>query len=239
MLDSITQVVNTANLIEQVVEAATARTQTTLQPQKEALLLCERALVENQKQIDEFLETARQAKGALLAMLTEKAEALMSERELLRAERRRLAVELTPLDNRPDTSLLRRVLSDFTLICEKLEPAELQRLVRLLVSLLVSLLVRRVEWMPDGRHRAHFYVMPQAKDAKNDDNRPSGGLAISDAKLANRGQPLHIVMSNQSVPSGAGCFTLGPPIFWRWLSHVLTYSPDYKAELTLCLPLPM
>ena len=189
VLDSVAQIVNSADLIEQAVDVASGRTETTLQPQKEALLLCDRALIENQQQVDEFLETARQAKGALLAMLTEKAEALMAEREQLRSEKRRLAVKLTPLDNRPDTTLLRRVLSDFTLICEKLEPVELQRLLRLLV--------RRVEWMPDGTHRAHFYAMPQKNGSKSDDNRPSGSLVTPGAKLAIQGQPLHTFLSNQ------------------------------------------
>ena len=56
-------------------------------------------------------------------------------------------------------------------VCDKLEPLDLQRLLRVMV--------RRIEWMPDGNHRVHYYLPTSKKPPQN--NRSSGSGASSGA----------------------------------------------------------
>lgn len=150
IVDKVTELVDFGGILEDALNMAWAKGEETLQPTQQALNMCRTALHENQRKIDELVETASTAKGALLELLTEKAQQLKLERERLRTEQRQLNEALAPINHRFNAGEYREVLADFPLLCEGSEPHELQHLLRLLV--------RRLEWMPDGAHRAHYYL---------------------------------------------------------------------------------
>jgi len=173
ILDKINELVNFGTILEDALQIAWAKTEEKLQPTKETLTLCRKALEENQHKIDELLETAGQAKGALLDLFTEKANELKLERERLRIEQRRLNESLLPLNHHFDPSEYREVLGDFPLLAENMLPQELQRLLRLMVG--------RIDWMPDGCHRA-LYKLPTFSGSKGRNNSIG-------SRLPSRGQP--------------------------------------------------
>lgn len=71
------------NIIEEAVESARASTKDELKPHQDALLEVERALQENQGQINDMIKTisSGQARGALFEMLNERATDLKLQRE--------------------------------------------------------------------------------------------------------------------------------------------------------------
>lgn len=151
IVEKIAELATAPNVVEEAIASVRERTEVTLNPVKEALALCATALEENQQQIDEMLATARNANGALLELLSERAHQLKLEREKLRLEQRRLKEELAPAQDQLDVKGFREVLSDFSEAREGMEPVKLQQLLRLLV--------RRVEWQPDGCHKVYYYAL--------------------------------------------------------------------------------
>lgn len=182
ILDKIAELVNFGNILEDALQVAWAKTEQALQPTKETLALCRKALEENQRKIDELLDTASNARGALLELFTEKANNLKMDRERLRIEQRRLSEALLPLNHHFDPDEYREVLGDFPLLFENMLPQEMQRLLRLIV--------RRMEWMPDGCHRVQ-YKLPTFSGGPPD-NKNTG------SRLPSRGQPNRTFSTNQS-----------------------------------------
>ncbi len=115
-------------------------------PEKEGWARNHTALQENQKEIDALVGTITfgQVDEALLGFLYRKAAQLKVERETLLAKQRRLNAFLVPLQQTFDADAFLRCVSDFGRLVEAAEPAELQRLLRLMV--------RSVEWGNDGTH---------------------------------------------------------------------------------------
>lgn len=152
VLDQVGQLVESPAVLERALHHAQAGCESDLEPQKEALSLTRAALLENQAQIDQMLETvgSGKASGALFDMLNEKAALLQRERERLRAEQRKLMQALLPMENSFDATTFGRRLADFATLAKAAEPEELQRLLRLTV--------RKMEWMPDGTHRVELYL---------------------------------------------------------------------------------
>jgi site-specific DNA recombinase len=150
MLEAINGMATSESFIPRALEMAWQKTEGHLQPVKDALSQCRLSLEENQRRIDELVATATNTRSALLDLLTEKAHELKIERERLKVEQHRLQEMLSPLNTAFDEKEFRSVFSDFALMREKAEPEELQRLLRLMV--------RRLEWMPNGEHRAYYYL---------------------------------------------------------------------------------
>ena len=173
ILDKIAELVNFGNILEDALQMAWNKTEEKLQPTKETLSLCRRSLEENQRKIDELLETASSAKGALLDLFTEKANDLKMERERLRTEQRRLNESLLPLNHHFDPNEYREVLGDFPFLFENMLPQEMQRLLRLIVW--------KIEWMTSGCHRVQ-YKLPTFSGSKPGDKNTG-------SRLPSRGQP--------------------------------------------------
>ncbi len=165
IIERITDLVNFAGILEEALEMAWNQSQETLNPAKAALAECQRALQSNQQNIDELVESAKTAKGALLDLLSEKAHELKLERERLRAEKRKLDDQLAPLAYRYETQEIRDVLGDFPLLCEKATPEQLQALLRLIV--------RNVKWSPAGGHHTVQYYLPTLPKSGSTVMKPS------------------------------------------------------------------
>jgi hypothetical protein len=88
-------------------------------------------------------------------MLNEKAAHLKIEREQLYREHRHLKEALLPLEEHFDADLFRQSFMNFAEMARYTEHEELQKLMRLFV--------RKIEWMPDGEHRAHYYLYRGSK----------------------------------------------------------------------------
>ena len=159
VLDAIQDLMTSDDIVEPALLAGLSKGMAYLQPIKNSLAECQRALNENEGRINELVETATNARGALSDLLNEKAHNLKLERERLKMEQRRLNDQLAPLDYKFDWEEVRRALSDFGRIREFAEPVELQRLLRLIV--------RRVEWMPDNAHRVYYYLPKDNGRKKN------------------------------------------------------------------------
>ncbi len=169
MLEAIDGMATSESLLPRALEMGWQKTEGHLQPVKDALAQCRTALEENQRRIDELVATATHTSSALLDLLSEKANELKVEREQLKLEQRRLQEMLSPLNSAFDEREFRAVFSDFASMREKAEPVELQRLLRLIV--------RRLEWMPDGSHRAHYYLpVGKTGGGKGHSGDKTGGL---------------------------------------------------------------
>jgi len=183
IVDRVTELVDFGGILEDALSIAWAKTEQVLQPTKDTLALCRKALEENQRKIDELMETARTARGALLDLLSETAHELKLERERLRIEQRQLGEALLPLNHRFDAKEYREVLADFPLLCGSAEPQELQHLLRLTV--------RRMDWVPSGEHRVHYYLPTIQQKSKPDDWNIG-------SRLQRSGPPDRRLWSNQS-----------------------------------------
>jgi site-specific DNA recombinase len=150
ILDRVTELVESEDMIERAMESARNRSVEGLQPARETLLLTQQALNKNQEQINALVESisSGNAQGALWNLLNEKATRLNAEREGLLMEQRRLSEALSSLDENFDAGVVRGILGSFSSMAKGATPEELQRLMRLAV--------RQIEWMPDGEHRVHF-----------------------------------------------------------------------------------
>lgn len=178
--EKIAELATCPDVVETAVASVQARSEVTFQPAREALNLCAKALEENQGQIDELLQTASNANGALLELLSERANQLKLEREKLRQEQRRLKEELAPAQDQLDVGQLQSVLSHFEDVSQGLEPLKMQQLLRLLV--------RKIEWQQDGSHTVHYYgIASNGKNKKEDSDgihqNPLSGRLVSGAKL--------------------------------------------------------
>jgi hypothetical protein len=107
------------------------------------------------------------------------------KREQLKIESRWLSAQLAPLNQDFDTDKFLNVLKDFTLMREKADPQKLQRLLRVIV--------RKVEWMPDNKHRAHYYIL---------NSRKNGDRTGSDSGL-NTGSRLECDGQSEQKPNKA------------------------------------
>ena len=103
-------------------------------------------LQETQKQIDFIVETMTSGtvNEAMASLLNERASVLKLQRDELRAQQRRLTLELTPLEDRFDVSVFRKTLCSFDELVDEAQPQEFQRMLRLML--------RKVEWGSDGTH---------------------------------------------------------------------------------------
>jgi site-specific DNA recombinase len=151
-LETMQELLQTPGLIERAIGQAQADSEEELQPQQEAMALNRAALQENQAKIEAMLDaiSSGQATGALFQMLNTKAAQLKLEREQLCHEQRHLQEALRPLEEHFDAELFRRNFLNFAEMAAQVEAEELQKLMRLFV--------RKIEWMPDGEHRAHYYL---------------------------------------------------------------------------------
>jgi site-specific DNA recombinase len=172
MLDNIGSLATSDTIIKSALEIGWTKSEADLRPFKQSLADCQRALQENQRKIEELLETASHARGALLELFNEKAHDLQLQREQLKIESRTLNDSLMPLNQNFDADKFRQVLCDFNLIREKAEPQELQRLIRLIV--------RRLEWMPDNTHRVQYYLLDNKRNREKIDKNsgPSTGSRL-------------------------------------------------------------
>jgi site-specific DNA recombinase len=163
VLDAIDTFVTEDGTISRAIDIARERSEVVYRPEREALTECQRALQENQQGIDELVETAKNARGALLDILSEKAMTLKLERERLKAEQRVLLEKLAITNYTFDEARFRHTLQNFPHIREYSTPEELQQLLRILV--------RRVEWMPDRTHLVHYYLDDKVWSDKNNNDR--------------------------------------------------------------------
>jgi hypothetical protein len=134
-LETVDEFLSSAEVIERALQRFHIEQSEQAQPHWEALVLTKQSLQLNQEQIDKLLVTIQtsQVTGALLTVLTEKAESLLMERELFQAEHRRLVQKSTPPQVTFNTTLFCERLSDFRKLAEFATPEELQRLIRLVV----------------------------------------------------------------------------------------------------------
>jgi site-specific DNA recombinase len=179
VLDAIENLATDQSLVNRALEISWAKSVADLRPTQDAFAECQRALNENQRQIDELLETATNARGALLELFNEKAYALKLQRETLKTEGRTLNQRLAPLNQNFDTNTFLHVLKDFHLMREKADPLKLQRLLRLIVS--------KVEWMPDKGYRIQYYIFNSRNGSKT--NWPGDGV-FAGSRPELQGQPL-------------------------------------------------
>lgn len=168
LLDAIATFVTQDDIVKRAVEIACERNEAIYRPEKEMLSECQRALNKNQHQIDELVETAKNARGALLDLVSEKAHLLKLDRERLKSEYRNLCEQLAITNYAFDEQAFGRKLTDFTRLRQHATPEELQQWLRLTV--------RRVEWMPDKTHVAHYYLDNTAWSDRN--NRPNTGSRL-------------------------------------------------------------
>ena len=166
MLDAVEELVLSETVLERALAAAWSKAESGLEPNKAALAECESALRHNEEKIDELLETASNARGALLELFTEKAHGLKLERERLKIEQRNLQASLAPLTRRFDARDIRNVLSDFALIRQQAQPEQLRRLLRTLV--------KKLEWSPDGQHKVQYYLPLPRENNRNGRDETSG-----------------------------------------------------------------
>ncbi len=151
MLDTVEELLQSERVITKAVERAGEARSLNQRPQRAALELNRAARHENQKRVEEMLETVSSgnATGALWQMLNERATHLQVEGERLKREERQLNGEIANLEIDFDAQTFMKTLCDFKKLASVAEPEELQKLIRLAV--------RRIEWMPEGVHRVQFY----------------------------------------------------------------------------------
>jgi site-specific DNA recombinase len=80
VLDAIEDLATDKDLINRALEISWEKSAADLRPARDAFAECQRALQENQRKIDELLETAANARGALLDLFNEKAQGLKLQR---------------------------------------------------------------------------------------------------------------------------------------------------------------
>ena len=127
-------------VVERALEKAYDNCLKGFSPQREALGRVQAALRENRTEIDRMVNTIATggAAEALLDFLNQRAKELKGERDELLAEQRRLQQELAPAEQKVDARTLLGYLANFQRLTEKIEPQELQKLLRLGV--------RRIVW---------------------------------------------------------------------------------------------
>lgn len=159
-LQTVEELLQTDRVIEKAVGRAGEAWLSNQRPQREALELNRTAQQENQRRVEEMLQTLSEGKatGALWQMLNERATHLQVEGERLKREQRQLLRELDQHEIDFDVAAFKATLGDFGKLAAVAEPDELQKLIRLLV--------RRIEWMPEGAHRVQFYYLPGAPKTK-------------------------------------------------------------------------
>ena len=152
VLDTLEGLLESEEIIERAVEKERMLCESALEPSREAMEATRAALLENQKQIDQLVNTISSgiANGDLLGMMNERATQLRLSRERLKMEEKRLAESVNPLNVRFDAADFRKMLTNFQALARVAEEEELQRLIRLMV--------RRIEWMPEGKHRVQYYL---------------------------------------------------------------------------------
>lgn len=152
VLDTVEDLLESDEIIERAVEKERLLCESALEPNREALEETRTALLENQKQIEQLINTIGSgvANSDLLGMLNERATQLRLSRERLKAEERKLAESVNPLNVRFDAAEFRVMLTNFHALARVAEEEELQHLIRLMV--------RRIEWMPEGKHRVQYYL---------------------------------------------------------------------------------
>jgi len=161
ILDRISDLVTSPEIVEGALEYAQRKCHSELEPERDRLALNRAALERNQAEVDQMLAsiTSGRASGALLEMLNERAYELKMEREGLKAEQRRLTQALQPLESRLDAGAFNEMFSQFSEVAQGADPEKLQKLLRLMI--------RRIEWMPDGTHSIEYFGLPTDGKAKN------------------------------------------------------------------------
>lgn len=164
ILDAVEDLVTDETILQRAFDVSISKIVEHLEPIKLSLAECNRALDVNQEEIDKLISAATAAPGALYELLAEKAQQLKREREQLKAEQRRLNEHFSPLNIPFKPQDLTSALHDFPQMRTEGEPEELRRLLRLAV--------RRLDWMPDGKHRVQYYLPTHNKRGKSDLNPP-------------------------------------------------------------------
>lgn len=147
-------------MVERALGFALQNSSKDLAPVQEEMSRVRAGLQETQKQIDSIVATVMSGtvNETMASLLNERASALKLQRDGLRAEQRRLMLELTPLEERFDASVFRKTLCGFDELVAKAQPQEIQRMLRLML--------RKVEWGSDGTYHLHFYSLPQSQSVK-------------------------------------------------------------------------
>jgi site-specific DNA recombinase len=202
MLDRVKDLVESEGAVEMALECARRNSAKDVGPAQEELARTRAALQATQTEIDTIVATITlgTASGAMVGFLNERANALKLQRDALRADHRRLTLELTPLEERFDSAGFRQALTAFNDLAQEAQPQELQRMLRLLT--------KKVEWGSDGTHRMHFHSLPEQVLAQQ--SLPLTKKSVSPPKAENtdwfditmsRGCPGRTRTSDQSVNS--------------------------------------
>lgn len=226
VLDNLQDLATSEAIVKQALEIGLEKVAADLEPARTAMAQCRKALHDNQERIDTLIETAINAQGSLLELLTEKANKLKMERELLKVEERRLTEVLAPLNASFSVAEFQEVLTDFSALCDNLEPLDLQRLLRVMV--------RRIEWMPDGNHRVHYYLPTSDKRRQGGGRNGQGGAPHWFETTTSQPATPH---SNVEPVRAFGCglFCIGSQPF---LAAVIPITPVNPVILTVpTLPL--
>lgn len=135
MLDRVKDLVESEAMVERALGFALQNSGKDLAPAQEELARVRASLQETQKQIDSIVETMMSGtvNEAMASLLNERASALKLQRDGLRAEQRRLTLELTPLEERFDASVFRKTLCSFDELVDEAQPQEIQRMLRLML----------------------------------------------------------------------------------------------------------
>ena len=157
VLDRVSELAEMPGLLESAVESALLKSEVGLAPLREEMARVRAGLQETDKEIEGLMNalSVGTPSPTLIQMVNEKAGDLNGQREMLRADLRRLMSHTASMEHKPDVEALRGLLSDFATLAEQAEPIELQRLLRLLV--------RRVVWNPCGQHTIELYDLSGAK----------------------------------------------------------------------------
>lgn len=164
VLERIEKLVQSPQILERAVWHALQKSEGSLQPLQEEMGRIRAGLQETERQIDALMHTLTSglAMPEVIQLVNERAATLKYQRESLRAEHRRTASLLAPLEQKPDAGALHQILRNFATLMEEAEPAEKQRL--------LQWLVRRVTWGQEGKASIQLYnlpAMPQIKPASD------------------------------------------------------------------------
>lgn len=156
--------------VETALECARRNSFKDLTPSQEELARTRVALQATQGEINTLVATIASgtAVEAMTGFINERASELKMQRDQLRAQQRRLTLELTPIEDRFDADAFRHVLTIFNNLAEEAEPQELQRILRLLLE--------KVEWGSEGTHQVHYQSLLPTKKSASPANAGDAGL---------------------------------------------------------------
>jgi site-specific DNA recombinase len=160
VLERIKDLVQSPQVLERAVMHALRKSESNLQPLQEEMGRIRTGLMETERQIDALMNTLASglATPEVIQLVNERAATLKNQRESLRAEHRRTAGLLAPLEQKPEAGALHQILTDFATLMEEAEPGEKQRL--------LQWLVRRVTWGQEGRASIQLYNLPTMPQIK-------------------------------------------------------------------------